>query len=253
MTATCSFERTKAIDADSPTLIEGLPGLGLVAPIAVDQVRNALGLEEVGHLRSEGFPPVASFQDGLVEEAIRVYGTDEPPLLTLHSSVPVPEEAVSPLADCVLQDLAPEFGQAIFLVGAPAREQAEMGEVSGVATTPGQRERLQDAGIELAGEAGAIGGPTGGLLHACHRSGVPAVALIVRCRPQIPDPGAARSVIEDGLERLVDFDLDTRDLEERDEEIQQQMQQVAEHVQQAQAGGSTPQGASDEAPPSLYH
>lgn len=252
MPSSCSFERVRELEADEPTLIEGLPGLGIVASIAVDQIRSDLGLEPVGHLRSEGFPPVASFEDGLVEETIRVYGTDDPPILTLHSSVPVPEDAAGPLADCVLQDLSPAFGQAIFLVGAPAQDQAQMGEVSGVATTVDERDRLEAAGIELAGEAGAIGGPTGALLHKCYRSNVPAIALIVRCRPKIPDPGAARSVIENGLEPLVDFDLDTSDLEERDEEIQDRMHQVAEQVQQAQ-GGMTPEGAADEAPPSLYH
>jgi uncharacterized protein len=92
---------------------------------------------------------------------------------------------------------------------------------------------------------------TGALLQACYRAQVPAVALVTRCRPKIPDPGAARSVIENGLEPLVDFDLDTSDLEERDEEIQRRLDEVAQQYQQSQT--TTPAGAAEEAPASLYH
>lgn len=250
MTPTCTFERVRDIDGENPTLIEGLPGMGLVASIAVDQVRRQRGLERLGHLTSEAFPPVASFEDGLVEEPVRVYGGTDPSVMTLQSTVPVPEPAVRPLVNCVLQDLAHEFEQAIFLVGAPAPSEDELGAVSGVATTQTQRKRLEEADVPLASQTGTIGGVTGALLQACHRSNVPAVALVVRCRPKIPDPGAARSVIENGLERLVDFDLDTSELQEREEEIQRQMQQVAEQYQQArqQAAGGPP----TEAPESIY-
>lgn len=252
MTASCSFERTSDVEVDRPTLIEGLPGLGLVASIAIDHVREQLGLDEIGHLRSEGFPPVASFEQGLVTEPIRVYGGQDPPVMTLQSSIPVPEDAVDALAHCVLEDLAREFEQAIFLVGAPAPSEEDLGDVSGIATTHAERDRLESAGIELAGETGTIGGPTGALLQACYRSNIPAVALVVRCRPKVPDPGAARAVIEEGLEHLVDFDLDTEDLQERDEEIQRQMRQVAQQFQQAQ--GRQPHGPSSvgEAPESIY-
>lgn len=253
MTATCSFESVRDFDAESPTLIEGLPGMGLVASIAVDQIRHQLEMDEVGHLRSEAFPPVASFEDGLVDEAVRVYGGTGPGILTLHSHVPIPEDGVGPLADCVLQDLAPEFEEAIFLVGAPAQSEGELGKVNGVATTEAQRDRLEAAGIELADQTGAIGGATGALLQTCYRSDVPAVALLVRCRPKIPDPGAARSVIETGLEKLVDFDIDTTDLRERDKEIQEQMQQVARQYQQSQDRRSLgPGSGAGEAPESIY-
>jgi len=48
-TTKASFERVADIPADSPTLIEGLPGHGLVAAIAVDQITDQLGLEHWKH------------------------------------------------------------------------------------------------------------------------------------------------------------------------------------------------------------
>ncbi|MFB6153381.1 MAG: PAC2 family protein, partial [Halodesulfurarchaeum sp.] len=49
-----------------------------------------------------------------------------------------------------------------------------------------------------------------------------------------PDPTAAQAVIENALEPLVDFDIDTSELEERAEQIQKQKQQIAQQLQQMQ-------------------
>lgn len=41
-----SFDQYAKLQAESPTLIGGFPGHGLVASIAVDQIRKQLDLEE---------------------------------------------------------------------------------------------------------------------------------------------------------------------------------------------------------------
>ena len=50
------FERSTDLAAESPTLIEGLPGLGLVASIAVDQITKQLDMEQHGTIVSDEFP-----------------------------------------------------------------------------------------------------------------------------------------------------------------------------------------------------
>lgn len=235
-TAAASFHRSADLEAESPTLIEGLPGHGLVASIAVDQISDQLGLEEYGTIRSDAFPPVASFTDGLVQDTVRVYGGTEPDIMTLQSDVPIPEDAFGELSRCVLEDLVDEFGRAIFLAGAPAQSEDQRGDVVGVATTEDQKAALEDAGIELAAESGAVSGVTGALINACYQADVPAALLLVRADPRLPDPAAARSVIETALEPLVEFDIDTTELREQAEEIQRRKQQVAQQLQQAQDG-----------------
>lgn len=250
---TCSFDRLQEIEPESPTLIEGLPGLGLVAAIAVDQVTRQLGLEHVGNLHSETFPTVASFEDGLVNETVRVYAGTEPAVMTLQSTIPVPSQSTKALASCVLQDLAREFHRAVFLVGSPAQSEEEIGKVRGVATNEAQRGELEKAGISIAQEAGAIGGPTGALLKACYRSNIPAAALVVSCHPKLPDPGAARSVIEEALEPLLGFDIETTELKERHEEIMEKLEGVAQQFQQAQQQATGGQGqAVDDARQAIY-
>jgi len=228
------FEPTTEFAAESPTLVEGLPGLGLVASIAVDQITKQLEMVEHGRIISDDVPPVAAFEDGRVRNAIRVYASEDPPVLTLQSDVPIPPTAFESLSQCVLRDVAGEFDRAVFLAGAPAESQESIGSVVGVATSDQVETALLDAGIDLADGPGVIGGITGALLTDCHQQGVPAAVLIVRSNPYIPDPAAARAVIEQALEPLLEFDIDTQELLEQAEEIQQQKQQIAEQLQQFQ-------------------
>lgn len=238
------FEPINEVGADDPTLIEGLPGLGMVASIAVDQITDQLGLSMHGHVRIEEFPPVAAFSDGRVRETIRVHAGADPDVMTLQSDVPIPQPSVRPLGRCVLDELADAFDRAVFLAGAPAQTEEDLGDVEGVATTDALEGALLDAGIGLADESGALGGVTGGLVSACYREDVPAAVLIVRCDPRLPDAGAARAVIEDALEPLVDFDIDTSELRDQAEEIQRQKQQVAQQLQQMM-GGQEAEGTPD--------
>ncbi|MFB6266849.1 MAG: proteasome assembly chaperone family protein [Halodesulfurarchaeum sp.] len=231
-TEPATFEQLTTVDTRAPTLIEGLPGHGLVASIAVDQVTRQLDLDHHGNIYDESFPPVVTFEGGMVRDPVRVYAGADPPVMTLQSDLALPPQTFGPLAECVLTDLAEEFGRAIFLAGAPAESESNRGGVTGVATRPAIKEDLEAAGIELAGEPGLVGGVTGALVQKCYHAGVPAAVLIVKAHPYLPDPGAAQSVIEQALEPLVDFDIDTSELEKQAEEIQDRMQQIASQYQQ---------------------
>ena len=226
------FEAVNGVTAESPTLIEGLPGHGLVAAIAVDQITEQLGLNHYGNIAADEFPPVVTFEDGLVQDLVRVYAGESPAVMTLESDLALPQSAYEPLSQCVLQELADDFERAIFLAGAPADSEDEIGKVSGVATTEPIRRELVDAGIEVPEELGLVGGITGALVRECYHADVPAGLLIVRSHPFLPDPKAAKAVIETALEPLVDFDIDTTRLDEQAEDIQERMQQVAAQYQQ---------------------
>lgn len=152
--------------------------------------------------------------------------------MTLQSDVALPPYSFRSLSRCILEDLAPEFERAIFLAGAPVQQEAQIGKIISVATTASLEAKLQDAGIELAEGVGLVGGITGALVIECYHAGVPAAVLIVGAHPFIPDPGTARNVIEDALEPLVQFNIDTTELQEQSDEIRRGMQQIAAQYQQ---------------------
>lgn len=229
-----SFDRHAEIDAESPTMIEGLPGHGLVASIAVDRITSQLELDHVGSIHSEDFPPVATFNDGRVRDLVRVYAGADPGMLTLQSDLPIPSDAYDPLGTCILEDLTDAFDQAIFLAGVPATDEEEHGDVTGLATTDQLERDLHDADVTLAEGSGVVGGVTGALVHACYHGDIPAAVLVVKSNPYLPDPAAARALIENALEPLVDFDIDTTDLQEQAGEIRRQKQQIARQLKQSQ-------------------
>lgn len=242
------FERITTTDTESPTLIEGLPGLGLVAAIAVDQITTQLGLQHYGTIRCDDLPPVVSFQDGRIRDLVRVYIGSEPAVMTLQSDLAIPSGAFDSVTACVLNDLSAEFDRGIFLAGAPAENEEEIGQVAGVATTDRLEDDLKEAGIPLAEGNGIVGGVTGALVNHCYETDVPAAVLIVKAHPQLPDPGAARAVIENALEPLVEFDIDTSPLQEQADEIRRHMQQIAQQYQEAAQEQKQPQTPG----PSMY-
>lgn len=244
-----SFEQYAKLQAESPTLIEGLPGHGLVASIAVDQIRKQLDLEHYDSIWSNDFPPVVTFQNGLIRDLVRVYDGADPDVMTLHSDLALPPAAFDTLAESVLTKLAPKFERGVFLAGAAAESDEQVGEVTAVATTEGMREEIASVGIDLAHEQGMVGGITGAIVKECYHADVPAGVLIVRAHPFLPDPGAARDLIENALEPLVEFDIDTTELREQADEIQQQMAQVAQQYQQMSQEGKPKE---QQAVPGMY-
>jgi uncharacterized protein len=229
---------------ESPTLIEGLPGHGMVASIAVDRITDQLGLEHHASIHSGAFPAVTTFADGRIRDLVRVYA-GEPGILTLQSDAPIPPGAFDALGECILGDLADSFGRAMFLAGVPAGDEDDHGMVSGIATTDGLEANLEEAGIPLTEGTGIVGGVTGALARACYHAEVPAAILIVRANPYFPDPAAAKALIENALEPLVEFDIETAELEEQAAEIRRSKQQIAQQLKQQQEDGAVrPQGRS---------
>ena len=229
---TVTFDQLTELGAEAPTLVEGLPGQGLVAAIAADVVTRQLSLEHHGNVISDEFPRATSFKNGRVRDLVRVYAGADPPVMTLQSDVALPGSAFEALGRCVLEDLAPEFERAIFLAGIAAPSEEEIGDVFGVTTTDEEEARLRDVGVELVDGPGLIGGVTGALVIDCYHADVPATVLVVKANPYLPDPTAARSVIENALEPLVDFDIDTTELDEQADRIKRQMEQLAKHYRQ---------------------
>lgn len=244
------FIRRTELRAEAPTLIEGLPGHGLVAAIAADMITRQLELDHHGNIVSDEFPPVTSFQEGRIRDLVRVYAGEDSPVMTLLSDVALPGRAFKPLSRCILDELAPSFERAIFLAGAPADSEEQIGEVVAVATDEDVERRLRAADIVLAEGHGLIGGITGALAAECFHAGVSAAVLVVRSNPFLPDPAAARAVIENALEPLVDFDIETTELEEQADMIRAQMEQIARHYQQM---AESTQAEPEEPPgPTMY-
>jgi len=84
------------LSLDSPVLIEGFPGVGLVGKMAVDHLVATFEMDHYANVYCDTIPPVATYQEdsrGLVTP-VRLYADTDRDLLALQSDVPIgPETA----------------------------------------------------------------------------------------------------------------------------------------------------------------
>lgn len=219
------------IDVGGATLVEGLPGAGLVGKIATDHLIDAFDMEWVGSCFCDGLPKVGVYRSGSTETMppVRIYADRERDLLALQSDVPVSPTQSSAFTDCVTAWLESENVFPVYLSGLPG-EKDGVPSVYGIATGDAG-ERLTAADIDPPNEGGLISGPTGALVHAAAERGLDGAALITETEAQFPDPEASRAVITHGIEPLTGVDVETDALVDKAEEIQEARERLAEQVQ----------------------
>ncbi|WP_324662984.1 proteasome assembly chaperone family protein [Haloarcula sediminis] len=220
------------IELDAPTLVEGLPGVGLVGKLAADHLVDAYDMVHYGTARCDGLPEIAVYSEGDpdVRGPVRIYADAERDLLALTSDAPVSPEAAESFAGCMVDWLRGEDATPVFLSGMPS-ERNDAPSLYGIATGDGAA-LLSDAGVPTPSESGAITGPTGALVHETQRVGLTGVGLVVEADPQFPDPEAAGALLDTGVAPLAGVEVDTATLAEQAEEIRQTKARLAQQMQQ---------------------
>ena len=227
-------------ELDSPTMVEGLPGLGLVGKIAGDHLVSSLDLDYYAGVRCEGIPQVSVYRADSSElmPPVRLYANDDGSFVVLQSDVPVSPQAAEGFAECVTSWVRENDVTPLYVSGLPSEKEADVPDLYGVATGDGI-DLLDEAGIVPPPEGGLVTGPTGALLSEAGEQGVTSVGLIAEASRQFPDPEAARSVLEYGVEPLADVEVDTDDLVDQAEDIREARERLAERMQEAEADESS--------------
>jgi uncharacterized protein len=222
------------LQLESPVLVEGLPGIGLVGKIAADHLVSSFEMEHYASCHCEGLPKVAVYRDGdpSVRPPVRIYADEERDLLVLQSDVPVSPERAASFSTCVTGWLAEHDVTPIYLSGL-AEEKDGVPEMYGIATGEGDT-LLEENGIDGPNENGMVSGPTGALLADANDADIDSVGLIVQANAKFPDPEAARILTVEGIEPIAGIDVETEALVEQAEEIADARQQLAKQMQQAE-------------------
>jgi uncharacterized protein len=221
------------IELDEPTLVEGLPGVGLVGKIAADHLVDSYEMVHYGTARCDGLPEIAVYADGdpTVRAPVRLYADEKRDLLVLQSDAPVSPAVAESFANCIVEWFRTADVTPIFLSGMPTENDGQRS-VYGVATGDGAA-LLAEHGIDPPTEAGAITGPTGALVHEAQRVGLTGIGLVVGADPQFPDPAAAQALLTTGIGPLGSFEVDTEALVEQAEEIRQAKERLARQMGEA--------------------
>ena len=225
-----------SVDPSGTTLIEGMPGVGLVGKIATDHIIDRLDMEQFAEVRGDGIPPVTVFdsEERGVNPPIRLYIDPDEELVALRSDVPVHVMDAPLFAERLTEWVVENDVLPIYLGGLAAERDAdEVPAVEGIGVCDGKR-ALEDEAIPAPDEGGMISGPCGALLSDAADENADAVGLMVDTDPRFPDPQGAHALIKRGINPVADIDVGTERLVEEAEEIMEQRKELAKRMQQAE-------------------
>ncbi len=223
---------TKSISLENPIIFEGFPGIGLVGNIASQHLIDELDMEYIGSIESKYFPPIAVLFNGIINMPVRIYESVEHNILTVISEIPI-HPTISYEVSKVLIDWAQSLNvKEIVSIAGIATMSAE-NKVFGAATNEEMLDKIKEH-VEVF-QVGTISGISGSVMTECYMRNIPAVSLLGETNSPNPDPRAAAMVIKI-LNNLYNLSINTENLLEQAEQIELELQKLAEQVRTSEEG-----------------
>jgi uncharacterized protein (TIGR00162 family) len=214
------IKELKQIEPNNPVLIEGLPGLGLVGKIAIRYLIKKLNAKKFAHLYSPHFPYfVLVNKKGnvrLLRGAFYFWKNSNGPndlILFTGDSQSQTIEGQYEIADRMLDFAQKHKVKTIVTIGGYRMETKEKPNVFAAATDKELLDIVLDAGAVVSSSGSPIVGTAGLILGLARFRKITAVCLLGETRGYLPDPLAARSVLE-VLKTAFHFDVDLEGLNE---------------------------------------
>jgi len=204
----------------NPVLIEGFPGLGLVGKIAIRFLVKQLKAERFAYLFSPHFPYVVIVNK---KGSVRLYsgkfyfwknkdGKNDLILFTGDSQAQTIEGQYE-ISDRLL-DFAERYNvKTVVTIGGYRMEAKEKPRVVTAATNSGMLNQALQAGAIVSPSGSPIVGTAGLILGLSRFKKIDALCLLGETRGYLPDPKAARSVLE-VLGAIFNIDVDLSGLDE---------------------------------------
>lgn len=214
------IKELKEVEPKNPILIEGLPGLGLVGKIAIRYLIKKLKAKKFAHLYSPHFPYfVLVNKKGNVRLLRGTFylwenkkGQNDLVLFTGDSQSQTIEGQYE-IADRMI-DFSQKYNvKTIVTIGGYRMETKEKPNVFAAAIDQELLDKALEAGAALSNSGSPIVGTAGLILGLARFKKISALCLLGETRGYLPDPLAARSVLE-VLKSTFDFDLDLNGLNE---------------------------------------
>ncbi|HZA68304.1 MAG TPA: PAC2 family protein [Nitrososphaeraceae archaeon] len=245
---------------DSPILIAGFPGPGLVGSISTSYIINSLHMEQIACVESEFIVPGVIYAEGKLRHPFRLYSNEEGNICVLVCEAPVLIQGIYSVLDTVTKwALNNKVKQVMVLDGFAAEVLPNLkrmpiilssdGEVADAASLiqdidEGQNNKVEDdADRNMYQTTAYIGGLGGGLLSSCLSNGLPSKALLISTNRGIPDPEGAAILIE-SLDKITDnksLEIDTQHLRKQGAALRTRMEKIIQSLrgqQQLQEEGT---------------
>lgn len=210
------YEEVNDIKLSNATLIEGLPGVGLVAKAAVAYLVDKLKPVRIARFYSPHFHSVGYIQEGrIVLSFADLYVAELPkPLILLYGNAQ-PSSSVGQHDFCEkVLDLSQRIG-ASFMVTLGGWSKDEVSPERGIYCSSTNMEKINERVRRVGGRffAGHIAGAAGLLVTMAGERGMDNFSMLVETKDIAPDFYAARRAAE-GVIKLLDLSIDLGSVED---------------------------------------
>jgi uncharacterized protein len=220
----------EGVSSKNPVVLEGFPGIGLVGNIVATQIVAELKMKQIGTIESRLFPPITVLYDGLAHAPVRVYEDPQNDFIVVLSDILIHPMIAYDIGK-EITNWAQSLNARLNIPIAGIATMREQRTVFAAATGAEQLNLVKDKTETLV--TGSISGIAGSLMNESYISKLPALCLLGETQGPTPDPRAAARVI-DVINDLMKLNISTQKLVEEADQIETELQKLAEQVQGAE-------------------
>ncbi len=221
--------QSKKIALDSPLLIAGFAGAGLVGSIAAGHIIEQLNMKEIAYVRSKHIPPAAVFEGGRLRHPFRIHVSPNRKVCVALCEVPLRSNGLYHIASALI-DWAEknDVKEIVVIDGFPVR--GIPSERKTLCAAEQQKcKALREKGVETL-EKGFIMGMAGSIINECLIREVSGTVLLATAATHIPDPEGAASLIE-SLNRIYGLNIDVKGLRLKGEKVKERFKGMVKQFQ----------------------
>jgi len=249
-------QRNKKLN--SPILIAGFPGPGLVGSISTSYIIDKLDMYQIACVESEHIAPGVIYVGGKLRHPFRLYSNNEGSVCVLVCEAPIMIQGMYSVLNTVMKwGLDNRVKEVMVLDGIAVEGLPDSKRTPMILSSDGKSADAanllhdDDANTNIANRnqheapnsgpfyanTAFIGGIAGGLLSACLSNGIACKALLVLASSGIPDPEGAAILLESVAKTTNDqtLKIDTQQLREQGANVKRRMEEIMRSVREQQA------------------
>jgi uncharacterized protein len=249
---------------NSPTLIAGFPGAGLVGSISTSYIINKLHMNQIACVESEFIVPGVIYAEGKLRHPFRLYSNEEGNVCVLVCEAPIIIQGMYSVLDTVMKwalnnkvkevivldgiakEGFPDPNRTPMILSSDGRKADAANLIHDDKTNIMNKEEKDHDDNTVYSTTAFIGGIAGGILSSCLSNGIASKALILSAARGIPDPEGAAILIE-SLTKIMDNEnlkIDTHQLREQGASLKKRMERIVQSFIEQEQGKEKQQGQS---------
>lgn len=214
----------------SESLIAGFSSFGYAGLTAVNYLTKQLDLTETGHITTDRLPAITPFENGTPRHHTRLFSRSAVDVTVLVNELFVPLWAADSFSEAVLEWADGNGVKEItILAGVPVPHEPTEHQTYYVATEDYQAARLKETELPPMG-TGFLDGVNASLVGRGIDSDLRVGIFVTPVHAQTPDVEAALRLI-DAVERILELDVDTGELEKFAAEVEQYYRELADRLE----------------------